>query len=70
MNMLQQPPQLVHHIPLMLHEGVGVAIQSHGRVFVAEDLGERLHVHAALEGARRKRMPQGMKALMRDTQSF
>ena len=70
MDTLQQPPQPVHHVLLMLHEGVGVAIQSHGRVFVAEDLGERLYIHAALEGAGGKGMPQGMKALMRDMQPF
>ena len=54
----------------MLHEGMGVAVEGDGRVFVTEDLGEGFHVHAALEGARRKGMPQGMKSLMRNMQPF
>ena len=49
----------------MLHEGMGIAIEGDGRVLVAEDLGERFHVHAAFEGARGKRMPQGMKSFVR-----
>ena len=54
----------------MLHEGVRIAIEGNGRVLVAEDLGERFHVHAAFKGAGGKGMPQGMKALMRNIQSF
>ena len=54
----------------MFHQGVGVAIERYGRVLVAEDLGERLYVHAAFEGAGGKRMPQGMKAFMRNFQPF
>ena len=64
--LLQQLPQLVHHVLLMLHEGVGVTVEGDGRVFMAEDLGERLDVHAAFEGTRRKGMPQRMKPLVWD----
>ena len=49
---------------------MGVAINRDGRVLVAEDLGERFHVHAAFESACGKRMPQGMKAFVRDIQPF
>ena len=54
----------------MLHEGVGIAVKRYGRVFVTEDLGKRFYVHAAFEGAGSKRMPQGMKSLVRNVQSF
>ena len=54
----------------MLHQGVSIAVESYGRVFVAEDLGERFHVHAAFEGAGCERMPQGVKAFMRNFQFF
>ena len=54
----------------MFHEGVGIAVERDGRVFVAEDLREGFYVHAAFEGAGGKRMPQGMKTLVRDIQSF
>ena len=65
---LQQLPKLVHHVLLMLHEGMGVTVEGDGRVFMAEELGECLDVHAAFEGARRKGMPQRMKPLVRDMQ--
>ena len=49
----------------MLHEGVSIAVERDGRVLMTEDLGERFHIHAAFEGAGGKRMPQGMKSLVR-----
>ena len=49
----------------MLHEGVGIAVEGDGRVFVPEDLGERFHVHPAFKCASSKRVPQGMKSLVR-----
>ena len=63
-HLLQKPPQPVHHGCLVFHEGMGVSAERDGRVFVPEDLGERLYVHAAFEGAGGKGMPQGMKALV------
>lgn len=45
---------------------MGVTIEGYGRILMPEDLGERLDVHAALDGAGGKGMTQGMKALMRD----
>ena len=54
----------------MLHKGVGVAVERDGRILVAEDLGRRFHIHAALEGAGGKGMPQGMESLMRYLQLF
>ena len=56
----------VHHVRFMLHEGVGIAVEGNGRVFVPEDLGERFHVHAAFEGTGGERMPQRMKSFVRD----
>ena len=54
----------------MLHKGVGIAVERNGRVLVAEDLGECFYIHAALEGAGGKRMPQGMEAFMRNIKFF
>ena len=59
-------PQPVHHGCLVFHEGMGVAAERDGRVLVPEDLGERLYVHAAFEGAGGKGMPQGMEAPVRN----
>lgn len=50
----------------MFHEGVGIAVKCDGRVFMTEDIRECFHVHAAFEGAGGERVPQGMKALVRD----
>ena len=49
----------------MLHEGMGIAVEGDGRVLVTEDLGKRLYVHAAFEGAGGERVSQGMKAFVR-----
>ncbi len=54
----------------MLHEGMRIAIERDGRIFMSENLGERLYVHSAFEGAGGKRMPQGMKAFVRNIQFF
>ena len=45
-----------------------VAVERDRRVFVPEDLRERLDVHAALEGARREGVAKRMKALVRNVQ--
>ena len=68
--LLQQFTQPVHHCRLVFHEGMGVAAERDGRVFVPEDLGERLYVHAAFEGAGGEGVPQGMEALVRNMQLF
>ena len=60
----------VHHVGLMLHKRVGVAVERDGRILVAKDLGKRFHIHAALDGAGGKSMPQGMESLMRYLQLF
>ena len=54
----------------MLHQGMGIAVERDGRVFMAEDLGECFYVHAAFEGAGGERMPQGVKAFVRNIQPF
>ena len=54
----------------MLHKGMGVAVKRDGRAFMTKDLGERLYVHAAFDGASGKRMPQGVKAFVRYLQFF
>ena len=60
----------VHHVGFMFHKGVGIAVERNGRVLMTENFGERLYVHATFEGAGGKGMPQGMKALVRNIQSF
>ena len=67
---LQELSEPVHHVGFMLHEGVGIAVEGDGRVFVPEDLGERFHVHPAFKCAGGKRMPQGMKTFVRNIQLF
>ncbi len=62
---LQELSEPVHHVGFMLHEGVGIAVEGDGRVFVPEDLGERFHVHPAFKCASSERVPQGMKSLVR-----
>ena len=61
----QKLSEPVHHIGFMLHKGMGIAVKRDGRVLVSEDLGECFYVHAAFEGARGKRMPQGMESFVR-----
>ena len=51
---------------LMLHETVNITIECDGGIFMAEDLRQGFHVHAALDGARGERVPQGMKSAVRD----
>ena len=67
---LQELSKPVHHISLMLHQRMGVAIERNGRVFMPEDLGKRFYIHAALNGSGGERMPQGMKAFVRYFQFF
>ena len=66
LGLLQQLSEPVHHIGFMLHKGVGVAIKRDGRVFMPEDLGERLYIHAAFNGAGGKGVPQGMESFVRN----
>ena len=63
-------PQFVHHRPLVFEHGMRVAVERDCRVFVPEDLGKRLDVHAALERARREGVAKRMKALVRNVQSL
>ena len=65
MNVSQELSEPVHHVGFMLHEGMGIAVEGDGRVLVTEDLGKRLYVHAAFEGAGGERVSQGMKAFVR-----
>ena len=69
-GLLQELSELVHHVCFMLHKGMGIAIERDGWVLVTEDLGERLYVHTTFKGAGGKRMPQGMKALVRNFYFF
>lgn len=62
----KQLSEAVHHICFMFHKRVGITVERDSRVFVAEDLGKRLYVHAALECAGSERMPQEMKAFVRN----
>lgn len=62
----QKLSEPVHHVCFMLHKRVSVAVKGNRWVLMTEDLGERLHVHTAFEGAGGKRMPQGMESLMRN----
>lgn len=48
----------------MRHEAVNIAIQCDRRVLVTEDFRERFDIHAALQCAGCKGMPQGMKPAM------
>ena len=64
--LLQELSEAVHHQMFVFHEAEDIPIERDGRIFVPQDLGERLHVHAALEGAGREGVPQGMKAAVRD----
>ena len=54
----------------MLHKGMDIAIERYGRIFMTEDLGKCLYVHAAFEGASGKCTPQGVKAFVRNIQPF
>ena len=67
---LQHFSQFVHHRPLVFEHGMRVAVERDRRVFVPEDLRERLDVHAALECARREGVAKRMKALVRNVQSL
>ena len=53
----QKLSEPVHHVCFMLHKGMGIAVKRDCRAFMTKDLGERLYVHAAFEGAGGKRMP-------------
>ena len=50
----------------MRHEAVNIAVQRDGRVLVTEDFRERFDIHAALQRAGGKGVPQGMKSAMRN----
>ena len=47
-GLLQQLSEPVHHIRLMFHKRVSIAVERDGRILVTENLGERFHIHAAL----------------------
>lgn len=50
----------------MRHQAVNIAVQRDGRVLVTEDFRQRFDIHAALQCAGCKGMPQGMKPAMRN----
>ena len=50
----------------MRHEAVNIAIQRDGRVLVTEDFRQCFDIHAALQRAGGKGVPQGMKPAMRN----
>ena len=54
----------------MLHKGVGVTVQSDGRILVPEDLGKRFYIHTTLNGTGGEGMSQRMKSFVRNIQSF
>lgn len=62
--------QLVHHVLFMLHEGMGVAAEGDGGVFVPQNFRKGLDVHAAFERARGEGVAERMKAFPLDAQSF
>lgn len=64
-KVLQQFAELVHHLLLMLHERVNVAVEGYGRVLVTEYFGECFNIHSAFQGASCKGVPERMKALVR-----
>ena len=69
-KVLQQFAELVHHLLLMLHERVNVAVKGYGWILMTEYLGKRFHVHSAFQGASRKGVPERMKALVRYSEIF
>lgn len=66
----KQFAELVHHILLMFHKGVGVAVESDGRILMTEDFGKSFYVHSALDGAGRKGVAQRVEALVGNMQPF
>ena len=64
-KVLQQFAELVHHLLLMLHERVNVAVKGYGWILMPEYLGQCFHIHSAFQGARCKGVAQRMKAPMR-----
>ena len=63
-KVLQQFAEFVHHLLLMLHERVNVAVKGYGWILMPEYLGQRFYVHSAFQGARCKSVAQRMKAPM------
>ena len=63
---LQKFPKTIHHHVLMIHEAMNITIERDGWIFMTENLRQRFHVHTAFEGAGGERMPQRMKAPVRD----
>ena len=53
----EKPPDLVHHLRLMLHERVGIAAKRRRGVTMPQDLGQRFYVHADFQCPRCERMP-------------
>lgn len=66
LSLSKQLSEPVHHIGFMFHKRMGITVECDRRVLVSEDLGERLYIHTAFDGAGGKCMPQGMKSLMRN----
>ena len=64
-KVLQQFAELVHHLFLVFHKGVNIAVKGYGWILMTEYFGQRFHVHSAFQGARCKGVAQRMKAPMR-----
>ena len=69
-KVLQQFAELVHHLLLMLHERVNVAVKGYSWILMLEYLGQCFHIHTTLNGTGGKSMPQGMKTFVRYHQLF
>ena len=64
--LLQKFSEAVHHHVLVFHETVYIAVESNVGVLMPQDLRESFDIHTAFEGAGGERMPQRMKAPVRD----
>ena len=52
--------QLIHHACLVFHHRMDIAVQSYRRIFMSENLGKRLHIHAALDSSGCECVSEGM----------
>ena len=67
---LQEFTELIHHIPLMFHQGVNISVQCDGRIFMPEYFRKGFDIHAAFNCTGRKGMSECMEAVFGDLQLF
>ena len=67
-KVLQQFAELVHHLLLMLHERVNIAVKGYGWILMPEYLGQCFHIHSAFQGACCKGMAERVKAFVWDSE--